>query len=171
MFCRNPSFLTISCNKISSLFKTRISVNESNFPDLLIRRILKIRFVYLIAFFYFYNIVMSEKFWSQSFVNYTASEKDQKTGSFMNVPICKLCFSLKRPKPCFSKIQLLWRSYVMTYHVFQRDVFHAANEWFLETLGVIFLVYFYIIPVDTKKCFDAKWKKLGTPVAKYIMSL
>ena len=94
---------------------------------------------------------MSEKFWSQSFVNYTASEKDQKTGSFMNVPICKLYFSLKKPKPRFSKIQPLWRSYVMTNHVFQRDVFHAANELFLEMLGVIFLVYFYIIPVDTQK--------------------
>ena len=135
-------------------------VNESNFPDLLITRILKIRFVYLIAFFYFYNIVMSEKFWSQSFVNYTASEKDQKIGSFMNVPICKLYFSLKKPKPCFSKIQLLWRSYVMTNHVFQRDVFHAANELFLEMLGVIFLVNFYIIPVDTKKMFWRKMKKI-----------
>ena len=55
-------FLTISYNKISFLFKTRISVNESNFPDLLITRILKTRLVSLITFFYFYNIVMSEKF-------------------------------------------------------------------------------------------------------------
>ena len=91
-------------------------VNESNFPDLLITRILKIRFVYLIAFFYFYNIVMSEKFWSQSFVNYTASEKDQKTGSFMNVPICKLYFFWKNPN-----------------HVFQKSSFSDVVTWWQIT--------------------------------------
>ena len=74
----------------------------------------------------------------------------------MNVPIRRLYFSLKKTKPCFEEVYLIRRSYVMTYYVFQKDVFHAANytdQLLLEMLGVIFLVHPYIIPVDIQKYY------------------
>jgi len=126
-FVETQVFLTISCNKISSLFKTRISVNESNFPDLLLARILKTRLISLIAFSIF-TILLCLKSFDRKVLSITPHRKRIKEiGYFMNVPICRLYFSLKKTKLCFEEVHLLRRSYVKTYYVFQRDVFHAAN--------------------------------------------
>ena len=89
MFCRNPSFLTISCNMISSLFKTRISVNESNFPELLLTRILKTRLISLIAFSIF-TILLCLKSFDRKVLSITPHRKRMnEIRSFMNVPICR----------------------------------------------------------------------------------
>ena len=104
-FVETQVFLTISCNKISSLFKTRISVNESNFPDLLLARILKTRLISLIAFSIF-TILLCLKSFDRKVLSITPHRKRIKEiGSFMNVvPICRLYFSLKKNQALF------WRS-------------------------------------------------------------
>ena len=101
-FVETQVFLTISCNKISSLFKTRISVNESNFPYLLLTRILKTRLISLIAFSIF-PILLCLKSFDRKALSITPHRKRIKEiGSFMSVPICRLYFSLKKKtKLCF----------------------------------------------------------------------
>ena len=126
-FVETQVFLTISCNKISSLFKTRISVNESNFPDLLLARILKTRLISLIAFSIF-TILLCLKSFHRKVLSITPHRKRIKEiGLSWMCQFAGYTFLWKKTKRCFEEAHLFRRSYVTTYHVLQRDVFHAAN--------------------------------------------